>query len=100
MFVSVATMTIATDVAIAKTFTITITGDPSASFIGSCLAKRSDDHEVLALNGKVPFDQHIDADFVSCRINASGRIRIDAISDAGQVRHAETSNGMITLSLH
>lgn len=89
-----------TSIAVAKTFSITITGDPGASFIGSCLAKRSDDHQVLALNGKVPFEQRIDADFVSCRINASGRVRVEAISDVGQRQHAETKGGMVTLSLH
>ena len=83
----------------AKTFSITVTGDPGASFIGSCLAKQGDDHQVLALKGKVPFEQHINADFVSCRINASGRIRIEATSDVGQRREAETRNGMVTLSL-
>ena len=83
----------------AKTFTISITGDQGAAFIGSCLAKRSDDHEVLALHGNVPFEQQIEADFVSCRINAEGRIAIDVRSDAGQHRKAETTNGMVTLSL-
>lgn len=86
--------------AFAKTFSLSITGDDGAGFIGSCLAKRGEDHEVLALNGKVPFEQQIDADFVSCRINATGRIVIDATSDAGQQQHAETKNGMVTLSLH
>lgn len=84
----------------AKIFSMSITGDQGASFIGSCLAKQGDQHQVLALHGQVPFEQQIDAEFVSCRITARGRINVDVRSDQGQHRQAETKNGMITLSLH
>lgn len=69
---------------IAKTFSIGISGDDGASVIGSCLVRRGEDHEVLALAGKVPLEQVIDADFVPCRFDAAGRVVIDAASDAGQ----------------
>lgn len=98
-FVLMFGQSLSTGPAEAKTFSISITGDQGAGFIGSCLAKRGDDHEVLALHDDVPFEQLIEADFVSCRINAKGRIAIDVSSDTGQHRTAETNNGMVTLSL-
>ncbi|MGI9433243.1 MAG: hypothetical protein ACR2Q4_00160 [Geminicoccaceae bacterium] len=84
---------------IAKTFTLTIDGDQGASFVGSCLAVRGDEQDVLALSGQAPFEQAVEADFMSCRFNATGRISIKATSDAGQERMVETKNGVITLSL-
>jgi hypothetical protein len=83
----------------AKTFTLRIDGDAGASFLGSCLAEKGGTHEVLALSGHVPFTQTVEAEFMSCRINASGRIAVEATSDSGQQRTAETRSGMITLSL-
>lgn len=80
--------------ATAKSFQLTISGDPDARYAGACVVTTASGDERVALEGVVPAERTFVADGLSCRLRAEGRIVVE-ITYNGSRSRAQTSGGLI-----
>ena len=85
--------------AMAKTFTLAITGAEGARYTGRCtLTTAAGGEETIELAGTVPRREELTGAGLSCRIEAAGRIAVE-IRHGGGVSRSVTSGGTINIAV-
>jgi hypothetical protein len=85
--------------ALAKTFSLSITGAEGARYAGRCtLTTASGEEETLELSGVVPRHERLEGDGLACRIEGDGRIVVEVARNGSRSRSA-TTGGVINISV-
>jgi hypothetical protein len=82
----------------AGTYTLSITGDPGASFAGACTVYKEAAEERVALAGPVPLERSFTGAGLACRLEAEGRVVVEVAGGGSRSRSA-TSGGTINVTL-
>jgi hypothetical protein len=86
------------EAAVAKAFTLVITGAEGARYTGRCTLTTAAGAETLALAGTVPRREALTGEGLACRIEAAGRIAVE-ITHGGGVSRAMTSGGTVNIAV-
>jgi len=84
--------------AMAATYTLSVTGDPGASFAGECTLYAGSAEERVELAGPVPLERSFTGDGLSCRLEAEGRVVVE-IAGGGTRSRSATTGGTINITL-
>jgi hypothetical protein len=83
--------------AMAKTYTLSISGDSGARYQGACTVTVLSGDQRIELEGAVPLRRVFDGDGLSCRLRADGRVVVEITHDGSRARSA-TSGGTVQVS--
>ncbi|MEM7024938.1 MAG: hypothetical protein AAF637_20510 [Pseudomonadota bacterium] len=80
--------------AMAKTYTLSISGDPGASYSGTCTVTVASGSETIELDGSPPLERTFEGEGLSCALQAEGRIVAEIEHDGSRSR-GESTGGAI-----
>ena len=86
------------EAAVAKTFTLVITGAAGARYTGRCTLTTAAGEETFELTGVVPRYEELTGAGLSCRIEGAGLIAVEIAHD-GSVSRSVTSGGTINIAV-
>jgi hypothetical protein len=82
----------------AGTYTLSVTGDPGASFAGECILRVGSAEERVELTGPVPLERSFVGDGLSCGLEAVGRVAVE-LAGGGTRTRSVTTGGTVNISL-
>ena len=80
--------------AMAKTYTLSISGGPGASYSGTCTVTVASGSETIELDGTLPLERAFEGKGLSCALQAEGRI-VAEIEHDGSRSSGESTSGTI-----
>ena len=82
----------------AKTFNLSVDGDPDARFAGTCTTLVAGRSETLEIEGLPPLERQIEADELTCRFETTGLIEVEVTHDGSRSR-SKTNGGVLNLRM-
>ncbi len=86
------------EAAMAKSFSLAITGAEGARYAGRCTLTTAAGEETFELAGVVPRHEELTGEGLACRIEAAGRITVE-VTHGGGVSRSVTSGGMVNFAV-
>ncbi len=84
--------------AMAKSFSLAITGAEGARYTGRCTLTTAAGEETFELAGTVPRREELTGEGLACRIEAAGRIAVE-VTHGGGVSRSVTSGGTVNFAV-
>jgi hypothetical protein len=84
--------------AVAKSFSLAITGAQGASYSGHCILTTVAGEERFELTGVVPRHEELTGEGLACRIEAVGLVAVE-IAHSGDISRLVTSGGSLNIAV-